>query len=61
MGHKYKANDSLAELISDDFKLLQVLSRFGIALGFGDKCVGQVCKENNVDTYTFLAVCNFIC
>ena len=60
MGHKYKANDSLAELISNDFKLLQVLSRFGIALGFGDKLVEQVCKENNVDTETFVAVCNFI-
>ncbi len=60
MGHKYKANDSLAELISDDFKLLQVLSRFGIALGFGDKSVDQVCKENNVDADTFIAVCNFI-
>ena len=60
MGHKYKRNDSLSELISDDFKLLQVLSRFGIALGFGDKCVDEVCKENNVDTETFIAVCNFI-
>ena len=60
MGHKYKANDSLAELISNDFKLLQVLSRFGIALGFGDKLVEQVCKENNVDTETFVVVCNFI-
>lgn len=60
MGHKYKANDSLAELISDDFRLLQVLSRFGIALGFGDKSVEQVCKENNVDTETFIVVCNFI-
>ncbi|MBR5715524.1 MAG: helix-turn-helix transcriptional regulator [Bacteroidales bacterium] len=50
----------MAELISDDFKLLQVLSRFGIALGFGDKLVEQVCKENNVDTDTFVAVCNFI-
>lgn len=60
MGHKYKANDSLAELISDDCKLLQVLSRFGIALGFGDKSVEQVCKDNDVDTDTFIAVCNFI-
>ena len=60
MGHKYKANDSLAELISDDFKLLQVLSRFGIALGFGDKSVDEVCRENGVDTDTFIAVCNFI-
>lgn len=60
MGHKYRSNDSLAELISDDFRLLQVMSRFGIALGFGDKTVNEVCRENGVDTDTFLAVCNFI-
>jgi len=60
MGHKYHSNDSLAELIGDDFRLLQVMSRFGIALGFGDKNVEEVCKENNVDTDTFLAVCNFV-
>ena len=34
MGHKYRKGDSLAELISDDYRLLQVMSRFGIALGF---------------------------
>ena len=60
MGHKYKANDSLAELISDDFKLLQVMSRFGIALGFGDKSVDEVCHDHGVDTDTFIVVCNFI-
>lgn len=60
MGHKYKSNDSLAEMISDDYHLLQVLSRFGIALGFGDKSVSEVCEENGVDTDTFIAVCNFI-
>lgn len=60
MGHKYHGNDSLAELIGDDFNLLQVMSRFGIALGFGDKSVDEVCRENNVDTDTFLAVCNFV-
>lgn len=58
--HKYKANDSLAEMISDDYLLLQVLSRFGIALGFGNKSVDEVCRENQVDTDTFIAVCNFI-
>lgn len=60
MGHKYKKNDSLAEMISEDFRLLQVLSRFGIALGFGDKTVQEVCQENGVDPLTFIAVCNFI-
>lgn len=47
-------------MISDDYLLLQVLSRFGIALGFGNKSVSEVCKENQVDTETFIAVCNFI-
>lgn len=60
MSHKYKKNDLLAELISDDYRLLQVLSRFGIALGFGDKRVDEVCRENKVDPDTFIAVCNFI-
>lgn len=60
MSHKYKKNDLLAELIGDDYRLLQVLSRFGIALGFGDKCVEEVCRENKVNTETFIAVCNFI-
>lgn len=60
MGHKYRSNDSLAELISDDFKLLQVMSRFGIALGFGDKTVAEVCHDNHIDVDTFIAVCNFI-
>lgn len=60
MGHKYKMNDSLAEIISEDYHLLQVLSRFGIALGFGDKSIEEVCSENGVDTETFVAVCNYI-
>jgi len=60
MGHKYRSNDSLAELISEDRRLLQVMSRFGIALGFGDKTVAEVCHDNGVDTETFIAVSNFI-
>lgn len=60
MAHKYKPNDSLAEMIGEDYTLLQVLSRFGIALGFGDKSVDEVCRQNGVDTDTFIAVCNYI-
>ena len=60
MGHKYRSDDKLAELISEDYKLLQVMSRFGIALGFGDKTVGEVCEVNGVDVNTFIAVCNFV-
>ena len=46
-------------LIRDNYDLLQSLGSFGISLGFGDKTVREVCDEQNVDTYTFLAVVNF--
>ncbi len=60
MGHKYRGNDSMSALISDDYQLLQVLSRFDIPLGFGDKSVEEVCAHCGVDTDTFLTVCNFV-
>jgi regulator of cell morphogenesis and NO signaling len=36
-----------------------MLGSFGISLGFGDKTVRETCEDNDVDTYTFLAVVNF--
>lgn len=55
----YEAEDKMISLIRDNYNLLQSLGSFGISLGFGDKTVRQVCEEQNVDTYTFLAVVNF--
>ena len=49
----------MMSLIRDNYNLLQSLGSFGISLGFGDKTVSQVCEEQHVDTYTFLAVVNF--
>ena len=49
----------MISLIRDNYSLLQSLGSFGISLGFGDKTVSQVCEEQHVDTYTFLAVVNF--
>jgi len=46
-------------LIRDNYDLLQALGSFGISLGFGDKTVRETCEDNDVDTYTFLAVVNF--
>ena len=34
---KYKPTDKMIDLISDNYSLLQVMSRFGLSLGFGDK------------------------
>lgn len=55
----YEPDDKMISLIRDNYNLLQSLGSFGISLGFGDKTVSQVCEEQYVDTYTFLAVVNF--
>ena len=55
----YEADDKMISLIRDNYNLLQSLGSFGINLGFGDKTVQEICEDNNVDTYTFLAVVNF--
>ena len=58
--HKmYEATDSLISIIQDNYNILQSLGSFGINLGFGDKTVKEVCEEQNVDTFTFLAIVNF--
>lgn len=55
----YEADDKMISLIRDNYDLLQSLGSFGISLGFGDKTVKETCEDNNVDTYTFLAVVNY--
>ena len=58
---KYLPSDRMREVINDNGKILFVMSRFGIPLGFGDKTVEEVCAAQEVDTATFLAVANFVC
>lgn len=55
----YEADDKMISLIRDNYDLLQALGSFGISLGFGDKTVKETCEDNDVDTYTFLAVVNY--
>ncbi len=55
----YEADDKMISIIRDNYNILQSLGSFGINLGFGDKTVSEVCDEQKVDTYTFLAVVNF--
>lgn len=56
----YRETDKMSDLICENYPMLLVMSRFGIALGFGEKNIGEVCRQNNVDTYTFLTVVNFL-
>ena len=54
----FSSDERMCDLVCGRYPVLQVMSRFGIALGFGDKTVAEVCAENKVDTATFLAVVN---
>lgn len=56
----YEADDKMITLIRDNYNVLQALGAFGISLGFGNKTVREVCEQQNVDSYTFLTVVNFI-
>jgi regulator of cell morphogenesis and NO signaling len=57
---KYKETDSMGDLITEHYRMLLLISRFGIALGFGDKNIGEVCRESGVDVDTFLAIVNML-
>lgn len=46
----------MADLISSYPKLLQLLSRFGISLGFGDQRIGDTCRRHNINPKLFLII-----
>ncbi len=56
----FKATDKLSAVIQHDYRLLQVMGRFGISLGFGEKTIRDVCRQCNVDTDAFLLVMNYV-
>lgn len=60
MTTSYKETDKMCDVICDEYHLLQMISRFGIPLGFGEKTVREVCEENNVDCVTFLSIANYM-
>ena len=57
----YHADDRLRDLVDDNNLLLLVIDRFNIPLGFGDSSIAEICRNENLDTSTFLAVANLVC
>lgn len=53
-----EGNMKMADAIRMNEKLLLVIERFGIALGFGDKTIYNICKEYNLDSSLVLLVMN---
>lgn len=60
MTEKYHENDPMSDVISDDYRMLQMISRFGITLGFGDQTVAETCRKAGVEVTTFLTVVNYL-
>ena len=56
----YQAKNTMREILRDNSMLVKTVGRFGIAFGFGDETVYEVCRKNNVDTETFITVCNLL-
>lgn len=57
----YTIMSCMRDIVFDNPSVLPALSRFSIPLGFGESTVGDVCRSNNVDAPTLLAVINYIC
>ena len=47
----------MADLLARHHRLIKLFPRMGIALGFGEKTVGQVCGENNIPMPFFALLC----
>lgn len=48
----------MADIIHINQRLLLVIERFGISLGFGDKTITEVCEKNQLNTSFVLLVLN---
>ena len=48
----------LADLVDVNFKLLNVLSRLGISLGFGENTIKEVCHRQGINLESFLLICS---
>lgn len=54
----FNAHMKMAELIHANYMLVTVINRFGIKLGFGDKSIGEVCRNYGINTDFFLEIVN---
>ncbi len=55
----YKETNKMCDLIAHEHEALQIIGRFGLPLGVGEKTIREVCNEHNIHTLTFLTVVNY--
>ncbi len=49
------------EIVAENARLLLVLERFNISLGFGEQTVHEICKRYNITDRLFLTIANLYC
>lgn len=54
----FSASMKLADLIDLNWKLINVLSRLEISLGFGENTISEVCQKQGINLESFLLICN---
>jgi len=55
----FKKSMKMSDLIDADYRLLLLLNRLSISLGFGEKSVDTVCRENGFDSDCFIFLANY--
>ena len=55
----YRASDKICDLMSHEEDAIQIISRFGLEMGVGERTIAQVCEAHGVHTPTFLSVVNY--
>lgn len=53
----FTENMKLADLLESDYRLLSIVSRIGIPLGFGETTVGEMCRRHGLSAELFLLIC----
>ena len=61
MRNAFSETMKMSDLVLNNTKLLLMLPRFDIKLGFGDRSVSEVCEESNVSPHFFLLICSVYC
>lgn len=56
----FTVQDSVVDLINEDYDILPVLSRFTLPLGFGTKTIGELCEQSGINVEVFLLIVNFL-
>ncbi len=57
---KCNESDRMSDLIGRDYRVLLIMSRFGIGIGVGEESIARVCARHGVDAATFLSVVNLL-